>query len=188
MKIGNRVLLMLLIIGASLGCDQVSKRVAKNTLQHTTPRSYLGETFRLEYAENSGAFLSFGANLSKTARTWLFTILSGALLVGLLFYITLNKQLYANHVLALSLILGGGMSNIIDRLVNNGRVIDFMNMGIGSLRTGIFNLADVLIMAGMAMVLILNIKSGSDTHEVDKTDTEPDVSFLSDPKNSSQSE
>ena len=48
---------------------------------------------------------------------------------------------------------------MIDRIVNDGKVIDFMNMGIGSLRTGIFNMADVLIMVGIAFILLFNFQS-----------------------------
>ncbi len=48
---------------------------------------------------------------------------------------------------------------MLDRIFNDGKVIDFMNMGIGSLRTGIFNMADVLIMVGMAFMLVFNFQS-----------------------------
>jgi signal peptidase II len=47
------------------------------------------------------------------------------------------------------LIVGGGVSNLIDRLRYGGYVVDFLNVGIGSLRTGIFNVADMAIMAGV---------------------------------------
>jgi signal peptidase II len=51
------------------------------------------------------------------------------------------------------MMVGGGLSNWFDRLVNEGRVVDFMNLGIGSFRTGIFNVADVAIMAGAAVMV-----------------------------------
>jgi signal peptidase II len=44
------------------------------------------------------------------------------------------------------------MSNLADRMAI-GSVIDFLNVGIGPVRTGIFNVADMAIMAGIAMVL-----------------------------------
>jgi signal peptidase II len=55
--------------------------------------------------------------------------------------------------IGLLLFLGGGFSNLIDR-VAMGSVIDFMNLGIGSFRTGIFNVADVAIMAGIAILIV----------------------------------
>jgi len=152
----QRFYLVLLVIATSVGCDQVSKDIARSNLKFAPPMSYLGNTFRLQYAENSGAFLSLGSGLSETARTYLFTFVSGGLLVGLLFYILVNRQFSRRQVIALSLILGGGSGNLIDRILNDGHVIDFMNMGIGSLRTGIFNVADVLIMSGMGLVILFS--------------------------------
>jgi CheY-like chemotaxis protein len=49
------------------------------------------------------------------------------------------------------LLAAGGIGNLIDRVMREGAVIDFMNMGVGSLRTGIFNIADVQIMIGVAL-------------------------------------
>jgi len=151
--------LIALILFTSIGCDQVSKNIAKNSLANSPPMSYLGETFRLQYAENTGAFLGLGSGLSKTTRFLLFTFLSGGLLIALFFYTIKSRDLQRKHIFALSLILGGGISNMIDRVFNDGKVIDFMNMGIGSLRTGIFNMADVLIMVGMASILLFNYQS-----------------------------
>lgn len=152
----KKTLLIVLTLMSCFGCDQISKRVAKQSLEKAPAISYLGETFRLQYAENSGAFLSLGSSLSKSTRTWLFTIFSGGLLIALFFYIFYNRSLDRSHTFALSLILGGGFSNLFDRLINDGKVIDFMNMGIGGLRTGIFNWADVVIMVGMGLIIVFN--------------------------------
>lgn len=56
-------------------------------------------------------------------------------------------------VVARSLVLSGGLGNLVDRIINDGRVIDFMNIGIGSLRTGIFNVADVCITVGVVVLI-----------------------------------
>jgi signal peptidase II len=58
------------------------------------------------------------------------------------------------RTLACALLLGGAIGNLIDRVRFDGLVIDFMNLGIGPLRTGIFNVADVAISVG-AVLLIL---------------------------------
>ena len=47
---------------------------------------------------------------------------------------------------------------MIDRLLNEGRVTDFLNVGIGTLRTGIFNPADMAILAG-ALLLVLKTRT-----------------------------
>jgi len=75
--------------------------------------------------------------------------------VGL--FLALKRGLTSSVVVALSLILSGGVGNIIDRLSHDGRVVDFMNMGIGagrwSLRTGIFNVADLAIVGGLLLLV-----------------------------------
>lgn len=56
-------------------------------------------------------------------------------------------------LLAFIMIFAGGVGNIIDRIVNDRHVIDFMNMGIGTLRTGIFNFADLCLTTGVVLLL-----------------------------------
>jgi signal peptidase II len=158
MKNQNKLFLILIVIATSVGCDQLSKDIARETLKYAPPKSYFGNSVRLQYAENSGAFLSLGSGLSETTRTYLFTFVSGGLLVGLLLYMLINRQFSRRQVVALSLILGGGCGNLIDRIFNDGHVVDFMNIGIGSLRTGIFNIADVLIMTGMGLVILFSYR------------------------------
>ena len=55
------------------------------------------------------------------------------------------------QILALSLICSGGVGNLLDRVRYDGHVTDFLNIGIGPVRTGIFNVADVALMAGFAL-------------------------------------
>ena len=57
----------------------------------------------------------------------------------------------------LLLFLAGGTSNLIDR-VTLGRVIDFLNVGIGQLRTGIFNVADMAIVAGVVILIVEGVR------------------------------
>ena len=80
------------------------------------------------------------------------------MLLGLFAYIAFAKHMNIWQTIAFSAILGGGISNIYDRLLYGG-VIDFMNMGFGSLRTGIFNIADICIMIGLFMMLPEIIKA-----------------------------
>lgn len=145
------------IISASILLDQLTKRIAERALRGSLPRIYLGDCFRFDYVENSGAFLSLGAGLSSPVRFWLLSVAVALFLGGLLVYLLRDDQGMGKlQLAALSLILGGGASNLIDRLFRaHGRVIDFMNMGIGSLRTGVFNVADMLIMAGIFIFLVL---------------------------------
>jgi signal peptidase II len=64
------------------------------------------------------------------------------------------------HLVGLALVIGGGVSNWIDRAVR-GSVVDFMNIGLGWLRTGVFNIADVALMAGAATLLLAELRKGA---------------------------
>jgi signal peptidase II len=147
-----RLLVGLAVVAGTIGCDQVSKRVAASYLADTGRHSYLGDVVRLEYTENAGAFLSLGAGLSPGIRTALFSI-GGAVLVLVCVVAALRHRGPRWQEIALWLMAAGGASNLIDRFTR-GRVIDFMNVGLGPVRTGIFNVADMALMAGLiAMVL-----------------------------------
>lgn len=137
--------------------DHITKIIAKTTLKYSAPKVYLGDFFRFQYAENTGAMLGLGSGLPENVRFWLLTVVVGILLFVLLAYVLFGRRLSNLQIISLSLISGGGLSNFLDRIINNGRVVDFMNMGIGWLRTGIFNVADVMIMIGMGLILIFGI-------------------------------
>lgn len=153
MKINTtRIITVLSIAIVSIGLDQWTKVWAKATFENAPQRSFLNDTFRLLYVENEGAFLSLGSDFPAALQFWLLKVFPVVLLVGLVFYTLFSKALNRWQYISFSFILGGGLSNIYDRLLYNG-VIDFMNMGIGDLRTGIFNVADVSIMIGLFMML-----------------------------------
>jgi signal peptidase II len=147
-KVGLR-LVLLLTVGGTIACDRVTKHVASTTLAGTQSRSFLADTVRLHYVENTGGFLSLGADLPPAVRTGLFTIVSGAMLLVLV-VAGIRLRWTGWPLLALAFFTAGGASNWIDR-ATRGSVIDFLNVGVGPLRTGIFNVADVAIMAGVVM-------------------------------------
>ena len=104
------------------------------------------------YAENTGAFLSLGAELPEQARFLLFVVLVGPILILGLAFAFKSDQLTPAQKMGMILAVGGGLGNLIDR-INHGAVVDFVSLGIGPLRTGIFNLADVAITAGLVLFL-----------------------------------
>lgn len=155
--IARRAVLIATIVILSVGLDQVTKAIAVDLLKGQPKISYLGDIFRWQYAENSGGFLSLGSELPPVIKFILMRILPLLGLSVILTY-TLITPLPTLTTVLLSLLCGGGLSNLVDRLANSGQVVDFMNMGIGSLRTGIFNVADVLIMIGGIGMVVVNIK------------------------------
>ncbi len=148
------------IAAASLISDQLTKIAAIAWIKGTFPQNYLGGIFRIEYAENPGAFLSLGASLNPTLRFWMLTVLVGVFLGACIYYLWTQPKMGRFSTLGYALIAGGGMSNLGDRLFRDGgRVIDFLNLGVGSLRTGVFNLADVYIMGGVALLLWVSFRN-----------------------------
>ena len=154
MRTATRMLLVSILLIGCVGCDQATKGVARAYLVPGGMQSFLHDTFRLTYTENSGAFLSLGANLSDQIKSGIFVIGVGLLSLGALAAAFFSRNLSRWQIIGLSLIGSGGIGNWIDRLVNDGRVTDFLNVGIGSLRTGIFNVADMVLMAGAALYFL----------------------------------
>ena len=145
---------VLWIILLTIAIDQATKWLAKIYLAPDGFISFAGDIFRLQYAENTGAFLSLGASLPQPWRHLVFTMLVGIFLLALLAYLLFNRSLSDAQRLSLSLVCGGGLSNLIDRTFHDGRVIDFLNLGVGFVRTGIFNVADMAITAGAILLAV----------------------------------
>ena len=155
-RIGAR-LILLIAIGATISCDRVTKHVAATTLAEEPGRSFLADTFRLEYAENTGAFLGLGADWPLGVRTAVLAVGNGLLLVALA-VLAVRGRWPRRALLGAALFIAGGASNLLDRIAY-GMVIDFMNVGVGSLRTGIFNVADIAIMLGAGILMLEGYRS-----------------------------
>ena len=153
----GRVLLIVAML-ATIGCDRITKHVASSRLAGMPSASYFADTVRLAYVENSGGFLSLGAGLPAGARTAIFIVTTGLMLVILAVFAFRHRSSPWTAI-GLALFVAGGTSNWIDRVVR-GRVVDFLNIGIGSLRTGIFNVADVAIMLGVVAVVLGELRRG----------------------------
>ena len=142
-------MLLCLLLAATAGCDRVTKHLALTNLAGMPEQSYLGDTIRLDYHENAGGFLSAGATWRPEVRAAVFQVANGIFLLGTLIMAVRFKWSRLAAV-GLLLFLAGGISNLVDRIAM-GSVIDFLNVGIGPVRTGIFNVADVAIMAGIGL-------------------------------------
>jgi signal peptidase II len=153
----RRVLIIFLVIFACVGCDQLTKTYAVHALANRKPIAVWGETFRLQYSENAGAMMGVGGDLPDTVRFWIFVVFTGCALVGILAYSIFGKNLRIVDILSLSLILGGGAGNLIDRLFKGGVVIDFMILTLGFLKTAIFNIADTVVVGGLLLLAISNL-------------------------------
>jgi signal peptidase II len=136
------------------GCDHAAKHVARETLGDGAVHAFLGGVARFELVHNTGGFLSLGARLGPELRHAIF-VFGAPALIALFLAVSYRAALASRLALSgLALVAGGGLANWADRLLNAGAVTDFVSLGVGPLRTGIFNLADVAIMLGAALLLL----------------------------------
>lgn len=144
--------LMFLLV-CTVGCDQSSKHFARVQLGESNSFAISGGLIELRLAENPGSFLSMGALLPNPARFIVFTMVVGIGLIALASYLVCRARLNWWRFIALSLVLAGGMSNLLDRLFRHGLVTDFITIRAGSFHTGVFNAADVMIMLGVGIIV-----------------------------------
>ena len=153
MGIWQRIFVLVLVLSSCIGCDQVSKDLVIDNLRYSPAVTLWSDTVHLLYAENPGAAFSLGADLHPDLRFWFFTVGSGLFLGGLLLFTLMRHGASHLEVLGIALILGGGVSNLLDRILKDGRVIDFVMLQFGDVQTAIFNFADVMIIMGMVVLL-----------------------------------
>ena len=167
MKKSVKILLFCLVCILFIGCDRLTKGLAREHLMFHEPKVYLNNTVRLEYAENTGAILSLGDDLPATAGLIVLGILPLLFMLGLTGYVVAKINDFSNlKLLALCMIIAGGFGNVIDRLLYDRHVTDFMNLGIGSLRTGIFNVADLCVTTGVVIFIFTYKKDEPANDEV----------------------
>jgi signal peptidase II len=116
------------------------------------PRPVIGEALRLTLVFNPGA--AFGLHFGPWSR-WIFTALTiGALvLLWQLYRATRPGDLV--RAIALSLVCGGAAGNLVDRLRSGRGVVDFIDVGIGSMRWPTFNVADMAVTGGAVLLAIV---------------------------------
>jgi signal peptidase II len=152
----RRMVLVALIV--CLCIDLGTKTIVRETLAGASARYYAGGVLRLKPWENAGTLMSIGDGLPEPARFWSFTVLVSGLAASLIAFMLVKPGLKPAQAVAGSLIAGGTLSNVIDRLLHEGRVLDFINIVITPLHLMIFNLADAAIGLGAVILLFLVLR------------------------------
>ncbi len=138
-----------------IGCDRTTKEMARANLKNEPAVSYLNESIVLTYAENTGAALSLGSELPKTLNLIFLSLLPLAAMIGLFVYVLQRIRIFNKwKVFSFSLLIAGGIGNIIDRIYYDRHVTDFILLQFGRFHTGIFNVADMCVTAGVIGTLI----------------------------------
>jgi signal peptidase II len=154
MALRPKIALVAAVAGVVVLADLVSKALLEAAF-YGEPTLYLwGDTVRVGYVLNTGVFLSLGHALGPHARFWLFIVGVAGVLAILLGLTLRDPRFRTPEVAAVAAIVGGGIGNLVDR-VRLGAVRDFLNVGIGPLRTGIFNVADMAITFGGIFLVLL---------------------------------
>lgn len=155
MKIKNytKIFIGLLLIACNISCDQITKKQVRKRIEMHEQISIVKNNFILTNVENTGAALSFGQQFSPVVKLIIFQIIPILVLVYLFFYIIQKVPVKSLHFIAITFIIGGGIGNIIDRILYQS-VTDFMYLEAGTLHTGIFNMADVSVTLGAITLAI----------------------------------
>jgi signal peptidase II len=147
-----RLLLIFSVLISTTGCDQVSKIIARSLLSNSHPKLFLGGLLEFKLVQNPGAFLSLGSTLTPLLRFLIFSAVGSLFVLAGFYYLISRKQLSNRFVFAASLALGGAVGNLIDRLIFQGLVTDFLFLSIGKVHTGVFNIADMAVLLGVALL------------------------------------
>jgi len=134
------------VLAVIVASDYVTKRMAVEALvPQRLPHEVFGEAVRLTLVYNPGA--AFGLHLGEYSR-WIFTVLTVGALVILWRLFQTTRAGDAVRTLALALVCGGAIGNLIDRLRSPLGVVDFIDVGIGDMRWPTFNVADMAVSTG----------------------------------------
>ncbi len=145
--------LIITVIFLNIGCDQVTKNIARNRIEYHETIPVIENFLTLTKVENTGAFLSLGSNMPVVIKLLILNVLPVLVMLWGLYLVIQKTNLSRLLVTGLCFVIGGGAGNLYDR-IRFGSVTDFLHMNFGIFQTGIFNMADVSIMVGMGVILI----------------------------------
>lgn len=154
-----------IVAGLAVLFDQISKLWIVHTLSLYQAKEIIPGLFNLVHVTNKGAAFSMLAQFDSPYRHYFFLVIGFAACIGLTYanfkFITENR-LYG---IALGLIAGGAIGNLIDRIAH-GAVIDFLDVYWKGYHWPAFNIADSCICVGVFLFFLLNLKSTKKTGKI----------------------
>lgn len=161
-----RILIALLLILSNIGCDQITKKEVRENINSNEQINVVSDHFILTKVENTGAALGFGANFHPTLKIAIFQLIPCIVMLGMFLYLIKEEHVTKANFVAVTFIIGGGIGNIIDRILYNS-VTDFMYLELGIFHTGVFNMGDLSVTIG-AIILIFSsiIKSSANQKRI----------------------
>lgn len=150
---GGKAALFAGIMGGVLLLDISTKAAVQRLLREYDNVPVIGEYVRLTYIHNPGA--AFGIEAGAHSRE-IFLVLSVVALTALLVMYWFTPTSDRARLGAIALICAGALGNLVDRVRLERGVVDFLDVGVGSIRWPVFNVADIAVTVG-AIVLALSL-------------------------------
>ena len=136
-----------------VGLDQISKMYVISVMTLHSSHPVIDGFFNITYVRNPGAAFGFLANAAPMFRSLFLIVVSAAAIVMILWFLAKNKSAGMFLTFALSLILGGAVGNLLDR-IRFGIVVDFLDFYIASWHWPAFNVADSAISVGAVLLIV----------------------------------
>jgi len=156
---GHRLtrLAYVLIAAGAFVLDQVTKGMVERRIPPYEIIPVIPHFFNLTMTRNPGAAFGLFADSPAAWKTTFLVLVSALLIAAVVGVVWRSRRLDWHSGVGLSLILGGALSNLVDR-IRFGRVVDFVDLYVRSYHWYTFNLADTAIVVG-ALLLIWRVLS-----------------------------
>ncbi|HSJ05671.1 MAG TPA: signal peptidase II [Longimicrobiales bacterium] len=149
----EKLALFFVVLAGVLVLDVSTKLMVQQNFHLYQQVDIVGEYLRLTYIYNPGA--AFGIQLGEYSRE-IFLVLSLVALAALAAMYWFTPAGDRVRLLAIALICGGAVGNLIDRIRSEAGVVDFIDIGVGDIRWPVFNVADMAVTTG-AIILALSL-------------------------------
>ena len=133
--------------------DQTTKAIVESSIPERQVIPVIPRFFNITHVKNEGAAFGLFADSPAPWKTALLVVISAALLATVVGVVWKTRRLQWEAGVGLSLILGGALSNLADR-IRMGRVVDFLDFYIRSYHWYTFNLADSAIVVGAGFLIL----------------------------------
>lgn len=148
-----KALFIVVILISTFTCDQITKHIVRQQIEYNERINVIGDYLILTKVENTGAFLGMGDSIPRPLYKVLMILIPLLVIGYTLYYLIKKEDLSTWLVIGISLILGGGLGNIYDRILY-GSVTDFLYFDFVIFHTGIVNMADIFVTTGFFLVLL----------------------------------
>lgn len=151
------------VMAAAVAADQLTKAWVLEAFSLYESREVIPGFFNLVYVTNKGAAFSMFASVDSVWRHYFFLGVGAAALIGLTVAYWKLRREHPLYPVALALIAGGAVGNLIDR-VRFGSVIDFLDFYISGYHWPAFNVADSAICVGAGLFIVVNFLDARKTN------------------------